>query len=78
MGKKEINKFIKFAPSIMEYRNIWSSYDKEADVIYIDFKKPNLADDSEMTEDDVIIRYEKGEIIGITILHAKSRKELET
>ena len=77
MGKKEINEFIKFAPSIREYTNIWSSYDKKGDVIYIDFKKPNHADDSEMTEDDVIIRYENGEIIGITILHAKSRKELK-
>jgi len=74
MGKNEIKDFIKFAPSFMVHKNIWSSYDEEADVLYIDFKKPGHADDSEMTNDDVIIRYEKGEIIGLTILHAKSRK----
>jgi hypothetical protein len=47
---------------------IWTSYDKEADVLYINFKKPSHADDSELTDDDVIIRYEKGDIVGITIL----------
>ena len=74
MGKSKIKEFIKFAPSFMEHRNVWSSYDEEADVLYIDFKKPSHSDDSELTDDDVIIRYEKGDIIGITILHAKSRK----
>ncbi|MBK6536210.1 MAG: DUF2283 domain-containing protein [Ignavibacteria bacterium] len=60
----------------MEHKNIWSSYDEDADVLYIDFKKPSHSDDSELTDDDVIIRYEKGEIIGLTILHVKSRKSL--
>lgn len=36
-------------------------------------KKPSHADDSELTDDDVIIRYEKGEIIGITVLNASKR-----
>ncbi len=39
MGKNEIKDFIKFAPSFMEHRNFCSSYDEEADVLYIDFKK---------------------------------------
>jgi uncharacterized protein YuzE len=42
-------------------------------VLYISFKKPSAATDSEMTEDDVIIRYERDEIIGLTILHASRR-----
>ena len=46
---------------------LWSSYDAEADVLYVNFKKPNHADDSELTDDDVIIRYEQGEVIGLTI-----------
>lgn len=74
MGKEQIKQFIKYIPAFMEHKNIWSSYDDEADVLYIDFKKPGVADDSELTDDDIIIRYEKGEIIGLTILHAKSRK----
>ncbi len=56
---------------------LWSSYDPEADVLYINFKKPSHADDSELTDEDVIIRYERGEIVGLTILHA-SRRAVET
>jgi len=56
------------------FKCIWSSYDEEADVLYLNFKKPSRADDSELTDDDIIIRYEKGEIIGVTVLHASKRK----
>lgn len=51
----------------------WSSYDREADVLYINFKKPSHATDSELTDDDVIIRYENDEVIGLTVLHASTR-----
>ena len=44
----------------MQYLRTWRAYDKEADVLYINFKKPSHADDSGLTDDDVIIRYEKG------------------
>ena len=54
-------------------KRMWSSYDEEADVLYLNFKKPAHADDSKMTTDDIIVRYEKGEILGITILNASKR-----
>ncbi|MBI4287174.1 MAG: DUF2283 domain-containing protein [Chloroflexi bacterium] len=53
---------------------MWSTYDQEADVLYLNFKKPSHADDSELTDDDTIVRYEKGDVIGITVLHASKRK----
>jgi uncharacterized protein YuzE len=49
------------------------TYDEEADVLYINFKKPSHADDSLLTDDDIIIRYEKGQIVGITMLNASKR-----
>ena len=52
---------------------LWSSYDAEADVLYISFKKPCHATDSELTDDDVIIRYEGDTVVGLTILHASKR-----
>jgi uncharacterized protein YuzE len=52
---------------------LWSSYDQEADTLYINFKKPSDATDSELTDDDVIVRYEGDAIIGLTILHASQR-----
>ena len=51
-----------------------SSYDREADALYINFKKPSHATDSELTDNDVIIRYQGDEVIGLTILHASRRQ----
>lgn len=57
---------------------LWSSYDTEADTLYINFKKPSHATDSELTDDDVIVRYEGDEVIGLTILHASKRQQSYT
>ena len=58
------------------HTRLWYSYDKEADVLYLNFNKPNHADDAELTDEDIIIRYEKNKIVGITILHASKRTNL--
>lgn len=52
---------------------LWSSYDREADTLYINFKKPSHATESEMTDDDVIVRYEGDRVVGLTILHVSQR-----
>jgi uncharacterized protein YuzE len=52
---------------------LWSSYDADADVLYVNFKKPAHATDSELTDEDVIVRYEGDEVIGYTIVHASKR-----
>lgn len=79
MASVAVKKILNMVPQIVgiPYMRIWSSYDKEADVLYLNFKKPSHADDSELTEDDIIIRYEKGEVVGITILNASKRKITE-
>ena len=41
--------------------------------MYISFDKPRPATDSELTDDDVILRYDGDDLIGITILHASKR-----
>jgi len=53
---------------------MWMTYDSEADVLYINFKRPSLADDSELTDDDVIVRYQGEDVIGYTILHISDRR----
>ena len=55
------------------HQYVWTSYDSEADVLYINFKKPSVATDSELTDDDIIVRYEGDEVIGLTLLHASRR-----
>ncbi len=53
---------------------VWLSYDQAADVMYVNFRKPSVADDSELTDDDIIIRYDEDEeVVGFTILHAGQR-----
>jgi len=75
MAVAEVERVLICAPQLlaMPHRRIWTAYDAEADVLYVNFKKPSHADDSEITDDDIIIRYEKGQIIGITILNASKR-----
>ena len=75
MATAEFAEFLKIVPAVRlaPHQSLWSSYDAEADVLYINFKKPALATDSELTEDDVIVRYENEEIIGLTVLHASRR-----
>ncbi len=65
----------KALPYFLRHKTVWSSYDDEADVLYLHFKKPNHAEDSEMTDDEIIIRYENNEIVGLTILNASQRLE---
>ncbi len=52
---------------------LWATYDEVGDVLYVHFNEPGQATDSEITEDDIIVRYEGDEIIGLTILHASQR-----
>ena len=58
----------------VEQRPCWMMFDAEADVLYINFQQPAVAaTDSEVTDDDVVIRYAEGEVIGLTILSVSQR-----
>jgi len=54
-------------------KRIWIDYDKEADVLYISFKRPQRATETTMTEDGILLRYKHNELVGITILEASKR-----
>ena len=71
----EIKEYLQLIPAVSHApkKFLWSSYDEEADVLYINFKKPSHATDSELKENDVIVRYNNSEIVGLTILHASKR-----
>ena len=75
MADINVNEILDIVPKLvnMPYNRIWYSYDEEADVLYLSFKKPSYADDTELTEDDIIIRYENGEMVGITVLNASKQ-----
>ena len=75
MARVAIDQYLKIIPAVKlaPQKYLWSSYDSEADVLYINFKKPSHATDTELTDDDIIIRYEEDQIVGLTILHASKR-----
>lgn len=75
MAVADIREFLKLVPAVQQTPEdyLWVSYDREADVVYVNFKKPSHATDSELTDEDVILRYEGEDLVGLTILHASQR-----
>lgn len=51
----------------------WVDYDKEADVLYISFARPQEATDTEMTDEGLLLRYRDSQLVGVTILDASTR-----
>jgi uncharacterized protein YuzE len=74
-SRNGVTEYLSLVPALLRtpHRSFWSTYDAEADVLYLNFQKPAAATDSELTEDDIIVRYVGDEIIGLTVLHASKR-----
>ncbi len=69
----EMQKYTDLLSELRERCDLHLHYDKEADVLYVAFEDV-AADDAEMTDEDVIVRYgTDGRIVGYTILHASER-----
>ncbi len=49
---------------------LWVDYDKKADVLYVNFGRPQKADDAYQTENGIIQRKRKNKLVGLTILNA--------
>ena len=75
MAINHLQEYVRLVPEVKDApdHHIWLSYDKEVDTLYVNFKKPGHATDSELTDDDVIVRYENDTVIGYTIMNASSR-----
>ena len=54
-------------------KHIWIDYDKEADVLYLSFRKPQNAKKIVEIDSDTLIRTDGDEIVGITIMNASTR-----
>lgn len=51
----------------------WVDYDRDADVLYISFRRPQDADESVMTDSGILLRYRQDELVGVTVLDASAR-----
>jgi uncharacterized protein YuzE len=56
----------------------WVDYDREADVLYISFRRPQQATDTNATEEGILLRYRGTELVGITVFEASSRVQEAT
>ena len=53
---------------------MWIDFDKEADVLYLSFKRPQKATDTEQLDNGILLRYRGDELVGITVLDASKQR----
>ena len=70
-----ISKCVVMATNMLKLptQHVWLDYDKEVDVLYMSFRRPQRASKTIETDDDVLIRKDGKNIVGLTILNASSR-----
>ncbi len=75
LNKEIINSYLDLSSRLtkLHARQVWADYDKEADVLYLSFRKPQRAKKTVEMGDDVLIRTDDDEVVGITVLNASSR-----
>ena len=75
MSEEQINSFIQAIPHLVKFpkHRLLIDYDNEADVLYINFNRPQQSTDSEMLDNGVLLRYKDDQIVGMTILDASTR-----
>ena len=49
------------------------NYDPEGDVLYVNFGVPQAADDSDITDEGIVLHLRDEKLVGLTILNAKER-----
>ncbi len=71
INQKQISSIFQSIPLIRKFPSdhVWIDYDREADVLYMSFERPQQASDS-ILKDDVMIRKRNGKIVGLTVLNA--------
>ena len=57
----------------IDLRALSVTYDREADVLYISFGPDKEADKALLTDEDIIVRYKEGDVVGLTALHFPER-----
>ncbi|MBW1649711.1 MAG: DUF2283 domain-containing protein [Deltaproteobacteria bacterium] len=75
LKKEMLSEVFKATPHLLRFpvTKMWIDYDKEADILYISFDRPQKATDSDMSQDGILHRYRGEKLVGITILDASTR-----
>lgn len=72
---QDLTRLLKAVPQLVRFpaKQMWLDYDSEADVLYLSFRRPQHATDSEMRDDGIIVHRRGKQVVGLTILEASSR-----
>ena len=72
---KEIARLVRLVPRLMELgkKRLWMDYDEEAAVLYLSFRRPQKATESDMRDDGILVHYRGKEVVGLTFLDASTR-----
>ncbi|OIO01242.1 hypothetical protein AUJ67_04620 [Candidatus Desantisbacteria bacterium CG1_02_49_89] len=71
-----ISEIYEATPHLLKFpeTRMWIDYDKEADALYISFRRPQKATESVMLKDKgLLMRYKENQLVGITILEASKK-----
>jgi len=62
-------------PLLLDFpaQRFWVDYDRDADVLYISFQRPQKATDTKLTGDGLLLRYRGDQLVGVTVLDASTR-----
>ena len=73
---ESLSDFLTLLPAVRHSpeKRLQASYDEEGDVLYVHFgPQPKPATDSDVTDGDIIVRYDGEVVIGTTILHTSQQ-----
>lgn len=75
LPQKDIARILKAAGALVDLpaKRMWIDYDEQADVLYLSFRRPQNATDSELRDDGVIVHRRGEQIVGVTIQEASQR-----
>lgn len=73
---EEVKKIVDAVPMLLDFpaKRFHVDYDKDADVLYISFERPQRATDTEVTDEGILLRYREDKLVGMTILNASRFK----
>lgn len=54
-------------------KHLWFDFDKEADVLYISFERPQRATDTDILDDGTFLRLRGKKIVGMTITNISKK-----
>jgi len=75
LRKKDVGRVLRAVPRLIDLpdTSMWIDDDAEADVLYLSFRRPQRATDSEMRDNGIIVHRRGNQIVGLTILEASTR-----